>query len=419
MYLQTDSVYTRRQHVSRAWVTLRRMRIPLAPKLALAAVAASLLAAPVAAATVVTIGGTGAGLNPHPAPWHLPYTGGGPEVNVAYPGSPVFMDASISAGADQLDRLIAQREGVMTVAGISQGALVIAVEKARLMALPEAERPPAGSIKFVAIGDPSNPYGGVMRLLPGGLHLPGVGVTVVHAPEVPWDTVYVTHEYDGFADYPDRFNLLSIANAVAGIVYVHARTDYADVDLDEVPADHVTETTNGLGGKTTSYLVATAHLPLLQVLRDLGVPEHVLAPIEAALKPIVDSGYSRNDAKPAEPAPAPRPAIEVPEPRPATVPAVAPVSDADDDQGDEPAAAKPAKHDEVRLSPIAKPGKVGVEPEGVEADVEAPAASSPSTGAGEADTSAPSPVDGPRGAAQGDGTDGAGSAADGGASAAA
>ena len=71
-----------------------------------------------------------------------------------------------------------------------------------------------------------------------------------------------------------------------------------------VPTDihllaNITETVNSAGGTVTDILIPTAHLPLLQPLRDLGlnVFGHVDG-LEAALRPIVDAGYSRNDPKP-------------------------------------------------------------------------------------------------------------------------
>ena len=60
---------------------------------------------------------------------------------------------------------------------------------------------------------------------------------------------------------------------------------------------------NSLGGSTTSYLIPTAKLPLVQPLRDIGVPEKIVAAIEKPLKKVVDKGYTRNDAVPAGAAP--------------------------------------------------------------------------------------------------------------------
>jgi hypothetical protein len=129
-----------------------------------------------------------------------------------------------------------------------------------------------------------------------GLHVPYVGVTFTPAPETPYQTIIITREYDGLADFPDRpLNLIATLNALAGVVYVHPVSYGPDTDLDAIPEDDVTETVNSLGGRTTTYFVQNEHLPLLQPLRDMGVDERVVSAVEQPLKQIVDAGYSRND----------------------------------------------------------------------------------------------------------------------------
>jgi hypothetical protein len=107
----------------------------------------------------------------------------------------------------------------------------------------------------------------------------------------------VNREYDGWADFPDRpWNLVSTANAVLGIVFVHGQYgELGPIDLSTIPPKDITETVNSAGGKTTTYLAPTDKLPLVQVLRDLGVPESIVKSVEQPLKQIVDAGYSRND----------------------------------------------------------------------------------------------------------------------------
>ena len=261
------------------------------------AVAGLVATAPIVAAeTVFTVGGTGSALLGDQGPWPLPYTHGAPQVNIGYPSAPVYMDWSVSLGADMLQEKMASTPGDKTTVGVSQGALVIAEVKRRLMELPEEDRPGADELKFIAVADPSNPQGGLFRYLTKGYVLPFFGVTVGGTPDTPWDTIYIVREYDGFADFPDRVgNFVAVANALLGVVYVHAQMSYPDVDLDTVPAQDVTTSTNSLGGVTTTYLVRTERLPLVQPLRDLGMSEEDVKRIEAQLKPIVDAGYVRND----------------------------------------------------------------------------------------------------------------------------
>jgi hypothetical protein len=222
--------------------------------------------------------------------------------NVPYPRSGTGMDASIDVGAgaivDIINNIPDDTGGPVRIAGVSQGALAIAEAKRRIMALDEDERPGDDDVVFVAIGDPSGPTGIGSRL--PGLHIPYVGVTFRPAPETPYDTIIVTREYDGLADFPDRpLNIFSTLNAIAGVVYVHPISYGPDTDLDAIPDADVTESVNSLGGKTTTYFIQNDRLPLLQPLRDLNVDERFVSAIEHPLKQLVDAGYSRNDAGPA------------------------------------------------------------------------------------------------------------------------
>lgn len=257
---------------------------------AAAAVASIIVAPGVAHAdTNFTIGGTSHVIDTGQpsAPFDLStFMGGiyndGPTKAIQYPADIVGMPQSIDIGSDHLVSAIQATEGPKRAIGISQGAIVIAEAKRKLMELPADQRPTG--LTFVAIADPTRPGHGLLAQLG------------YHNTDTPYDTTYITKEYDGFADWPDRFNIVAIVNVIAGIAYVHPF--YGD----PIPADATTTTTvNSAGGKDTDVLIHTAHLPMLQPLRDLGFNVDGL---EAILKPIVDSAYSRNDPKPAvKPAP--------------------------------------------------------------------------------------------------------------------
>ena len=219
--------------------------------------------------------------------------------DIDYPASVIGMGSSIDQGADTLDATIAATPGVKVVTGFSQGAVVVAREKQRLMAMPADQRPSTNDLTFVTIGDPTNPHG-IMRYIPAGVTIPILGVTSVSAPDTPYETVVINREYDGWADTPDHpLNLVADANAVAGIVYIHSSYADADLDLSTVPAEDITTTTNSLGGKTTAYLVPTKNLPLVQPLRDIGIPEPVVEAVEKPLRKVVDAGYDRTAPPPA------------------------------------------------------------------------------------------------------------------------
>ena len=106
--------------------------------------------------------------------------------------------------------------------------------------------------------------------------------------DTPYDSTYITREYDGVADVPDRPNPVALANAAAGSLLLHPHYESMPEDI---PAKNITTWTNAAGGTVTDILIPTRHLPMLQPMRDLGLDMDWL---QAILKPQVDSGYSRN-----------------------------------------------------------------------------------------------------------------------------
>lgn len=259
---------------------------------------AAIAAAPVQAATAFTVSGTEI-LHSPPYPDDLlpAYFAGDTITRIRYPAAFLGMDDSIAVAAKALATSVDASTGPIVVAGFSQGAVAVTYEKNLLMSRPADQRPAPDRLTFVTVGDPSAP-GGIMRFLP--FAVPLIGLTPVAAPETPYDTVFVTGEYDGWSDFPDRpWNLVSLLNAMLGTAYVHGRyeTIPGGLDLSAVPAQNITVTTNSLGGTTTSYLIPTEKLPLLQPLRDIGIPEPIVAALETPLRQMVDAGYARNDSQ--------------------------------------------------------------------------------------------------------------------------
>jgi diacyltrehalose acyltransferase len=272
-------------------------------KVASAATALALTTAcPAWAGSVLYVGGTGTtGLPSQASMAWLPdngYVGKDDTlVGVKYPGALMGMDRSIAAGATSLRDTCDATEGPKTLVGVSQGSIVVHEEERRIMALPEDQRPAQDQLVFVHIADPARPGGGFTNRLPRHVQVPVIGLSRPEpVVETPYQTVYVTREYDGWADFPDRpLNVLATGNALMGTTYIHP---YYDVDLSTVPDSNITNTKNGLGGRTTSYLVPTKQLPLTQPLRQLGVDDRVVDEIDRHLRPIIDAGYKRNDPKP-------------------------------------------------------------------------------------------------------------------------
>lgn len=169
----------------------------------------------------------------------------------------------------------------VTIVGLSGGALVVNDVMRELASDPNA--PDKSQVTFVVIADSSrvgfnrNRYDGI------------IGYQYRLPAETKYDTLAVAAEYDGFADFPDRWwNPLAVANAFAGTIVEHIPAMLTD--LDTVPAENITVTTNSLGGVTTSYLIPAKRLPLVLLLP-------FLAPQEASLKQTIDSAYARNDYK--------------------------------------------------------------------------------------------------------------------------
>ena len=278
-------------------MTIRRVA---GAALSVALVVAVVTAAPAIGATVFTVSGTRV-FHPPPYPEQLlPGLFVGDTVTrIDYPAATFGMDASIAVAVGAIMDAVGNTLGDLVAAGFSQGAIAVSYAKLSVMALPADLRPAPDRLSFVTIGDPTAAQG-ILRVLP--FKVPLLDLTPFAPPETPYDTVVVTGEYDGWADLPDRpWNLVSLANALLGIAYVHGRYEVVPggLDLSTVPLANITATTNSLGGTTTVYLLPTERLPLVQPLRDIGIPEPIVAALEQPLKVMVDAGYARRDLSPA------------------------------------------------------------------------------------------------------------------------
>ncbi|MGB7503961.1 MAG: PE-PPE domain-containing protein [Mycobacterium sp.] len=205
-----------------------------------------------------------------------------------YTGSrDLTLGASIAVGITNLNaeidaalgRLSAPGEKV-TVVGLSAGSLVV-TEVLRLMAA-DANAPDPDDITFIVVADSSR-----QKLIDKAKYNSRYDYTYQPAPETEYDVIVVTGEYDGMADFPDRWwNFTAVLNAIAGSIFVHVPVMFTD--LDDVPAENITVDVNSVGGTTTHYLVPAKTLPLVQLMPWLKSKE-------AELKAKVDAGYARND----------------------------------------------------------------------------------------------------------------------------
>ena len=196
------------------------------------------------------------------------------------------LGASIAQGKTNLTAQINSALGQVangekvTVVGLSAGSLVVNEVLRELEG--SANAPGKDKITFVVVADSSR-----QKVISQARYNSNFDYTYQPAPETKYDVIVVTGEYDGMADFPDRWwNVLAIANAIAGGIYVHVPVMYAD--LSKVPAQNISVDTNSVGGTTTHYLVPTEKLPLVRLFPSL-------AKREAELKAKIDAGYSRND----------------------------------------------------------------------------------------------------------------------------
>lgn len=204
--------------------------------------------------------------------------------SLAAPGA----DAAVETGRESLDDQIksaaATGDPVVT-AGLSQGTIVINRELAHLATDPKA--PPAGSLSFVLFSSPE--LGLADTYLPAGTTVPVIDYTAQDLADSQYDVSVVFHQYEAWANPPDRpWNLLAVVNSLFATLYFHSSTAMA------VPSDVVvvSSVTSDLKGTTTTYMIPSPTVPLLEPLEQLGVPTRIVDALNSRIKPIIDAGYS-------------------------------------------------------------------------------------------------------------------------------
>lgn len=187
-----------------------------------------------------------------------------------------------------------------SVFAYSQSARIASLEKAKLISEydPAAVNTPDPAT-FVMIGNPNRPNGGVLQRF-RGLYIPILdvsfdGSTPTDSPVVDGKYLYPTadiaRQYDGWADFPTYpINLLSDLNAALGILYLHP--DYF-VGNSSNPVAGQPYLDQGQYGDTNYYMIASKRLPLLLPLAAIGIPDPLLAALDAPLRVMVEWGYNR------------------------------------------------------------------------------------------------------------------------------
>lgn len=202
---------------------------------------------------------------------------------------------SVDVGADNLDAAIRQG-GPGTAIGLSEGALVLDAEQARLANDPTA--PPPDKLNFGTFGDPiaRHAFGQsfLTSVFPVGSVVPALDYRIPPPVESQYDSKVFVAAYDMLADFPDRpDNLFALANTLMGLATGHTAVAFTNPGM--VPPQNIRSTVNSRGATTTTYLIPQKHLPLIMPLSYLGISEDTLNKLDAILAPRVDAAYSRND----------------------------------------------------------------------------------------------------------------------------
>ena len=233
-------------------------------------------------------------------------------IPVHYPAG-FNIDTSVNAGVPVLQQDIADNSGqFLMVVGYSEGTIV--AEKVRRTLDPSTPGAPSTSdLKFVMIASPNVPNGGIFGRFPS-LKIPFFVTSNGAAQPSPYDTTYVTNEYDPYGDFPAYADPLSLLNSLAAVEYVHPDQYYNSVDYNPLTNTGTTPVlvktvTNSAGGTDTYVFVPAEHLPLLAPIRQIAgivgltpITEPALGSVEPLLRVLVDMGYTdRTNANPQTP----------------------------------------------------------------------------------------------------------------------
>jgi hypothetical protein len=183
----------------------------------------------------------------------------------------------------------------VVVSGWSQSAVISSLVQPELA----SQGVPRDDVHFVLMGDESAPNGGILERfdLPDGTQpsIPSLGLTF-SGPEASnlYPTDVYTHEYDGFADFPQYpINPLADLNAVLGIVFEHVT--YPGLTAEQV-SDAIQLPTSSADTLTNYYEIPVTTLPLLEPLQLIPFIGNPLADLlNPDLSVLVNLGYGNVD----------------------------------------------------------------------------------------------------------------------------
>lgn len=198
---------------------------------------------------------------------------------------------SITAGADNLNTAL-NTDGLtdVTVFALSQGAQSVTEWGDKYAAaLPSPER-----VTFVLIGNPERS---------GGFRdQNGFTSPTTHNPDPDRFTyIDIARQYDGWADWPDRFEVLAVINATMGMFTVH--NDYVSIsaptsveEIHQTVEDDPDADKNLVWKKNDTYYVLnkTDILPIARPLTWVGLND-TAKKISDDLRPRIEAAYDRPD----------------------------------------------------------------------------------------------------------------------------
>ncbi|GJF14934.1 hypothetical protein NGTWS0302_37460 [Mycolicibacterium cyprinidarum] len=226
-------------------------------------------------------------LHTSPTPWSIPNALDGVLCADARVCQEVYYQAIQSYGPIELglaenvkalDFAINHTSGDKVVTGFSGGARVVSKW---LQEQADSGEAPLDGTNIVLLGNSGRKYGGLNGFFWGSLF-----DMLMTPTDTDYNVLDVARQFDPISDFPDNpFNLLALANAWAGFTNVHLTYSQADLDA---PGNYVWKE-----GNTTYVYIPTAHLPILQGLRDVGLGA-LADQWEAPLRKIIDTAYTRD-----------------------------------------------------------------------------------------------------------------------------
>ncbi|WP_166902346.1 PE-PPE domain-containing protein [Mycobacterium sp. DL440] len=199
---------------------------------------------------------------------------------------------AIGAGYLERDIAAAPAGDKVRIVGVSQGTQVAEIARYDMAKDPNYVAN-AQNYEFLLIGDPYQPNGGILTRFTSWSDLPVLGdIFPFGRPgpsDSPFKTTYYQNQYDGVADFPAYANVLSIANAIAGMAFGHAFPGYV-LEYPDAPNAVTTQIGN------TTYVMMPQYLPLLAPLRipaSLIGAERFVDALDPVLRVFVEMGYDR------------------------------------------------------------------------------------------------------------------------------